>query len=94
MTARHVASSARPPSSPSDQIALALANAHPLVFLTGGATFLGLAGYSYISGMSQLDKQRAAIIKSNSWLGMRGRKMGIGGLSLGLAYMGLYRLFG
>ncbi|POS73861.1 hypothetical protein DHEL01_v207741 [Diaporthe helianthi] len=59
-----------------------------------GATFLGLAGYSYISGMSQLDKQRAAIIKSNSWLGMRGRKMGIGGLSLGLAYMGLYRLFG
>ncbi|KAG6358599.1 hypothetical protein INS49_012117 [Diaporthe citri] len=55
--------------------------------------FLGLAGYSYISGMSQLEKQRAAIIKSNSWLGMRGRRMGIGGLSLGLAYLGLYRLF-
>ncbi|KAH8784958.1 hypothetical protein F5883DRAFT_533848 [Diaporthe sp. PMI_573] len=62
--------------------------------IVGGATFLGLAGYSYISGMSQLDKQRAAILKSNSWLGMRGRRMGIGGLSLGLAYMGLYRLFG
>ncbi|KAG8168474.1 hypothetical protein KVR01_001223 [Diaporthe batatas] len=58
------------------------------------ATFLGLAGYSYISGMNQLDKQRAAILKSNSWLSMRSRKMGIGGLSLGLAYMGLYRLFG
>ncbi|KAK7717162.1 Exosome complex component rrp4 [Diaporthe eres] len=55
--------------------------------------FLGLAGYSYISGMSQLEKQRAVILKSNSWLGMRGRKMGIGGLSLGLAYLGLYRLF-
>lgn len=43
--------------------------------------------------MSQLEKQRAVILKSNSWLGMRGRKMGIGGLSLGLAYLGLYRLF-
>lgn len=61
---------------------------------TGGATFLGLAGYSYISGMSQIEKQRAVILKSNSWLGMRGRKMGIRGLALGLAYMGLYRLFG
>lgn len=60
---------------------------------TGGATFLGLGAYSYISGMSQLEKQRAVILKSNSWLGMRSRRMGIGGLSLGLAYLGLYRLF-
>lgn len=59
----------------------------------GGTAFLGLAGYSYISGMSQLEKQRAVILKSNSWLGMRGRRMGISGLSLGLAYLGLYRLF-
>ena len=74
---------------------LALAFANRCCFdQTGGATFLGLAGYSYISGMSQVEKQRAVILKSNSWLGMRGRKMGIGGLSLGLAYMGLYRLFG
>lgn len=43
--------------------------------------------------MSQLEKQRAVILKSNSWLGMRSRRMGIGGLSLGLAYLGLYRLF-
>ncbi|KAJ0120195.1 hypothetical protein J7T55_001051 [Diaporthe amygdali] len=43
-----------------------------------GTAFLGLAGYSYVSGMSQLEKQRAVILKSNSWLGMRGRKMGIG----------------
>lgn len=89
MTARHVASSASPflPSSPW----LPLTDA--VLFGTGGTAFLGLAGYSYISGISQLEKQRAVIIKSNSWLGMRGRKMGIGGLSLGLAYMGLYRLF-
>ncbi|KUI74374.1 hypothetical protein VM1G_09689 [Cytospora mali] len=59
-----------------------------------GSAFLGLAGYSYFSGMSQLHKQREVILKSGSWLGMRGRKMGISGLSLGLAWMGLYRLFG
>lgn len=65
-----------------------------MLYALGGTAFLGLAGYSYISGMSQLQKQRAVILKSNSWLGMRGRKMGISGLSLGLAWMGLYRLFG
>ncbi|ROV95700.1 hypothetical protein VMCG_07588 [Cytospora schulzeri] len=58
-----------------------------------GSAFLGLAGYSYFSGMSQLQKQREVILKSNPWLGMRSRKMGITGLSLGLAWMGLYRLF-
>lgn len=72
--------------------ALAPADRRCLV-LTGGTAFLGLAGYSYVSGMSQLEKQRAVILKSNSWLGMRGRRMGISGLSLGLAYLGLYRLF-
>ncbi|KUI56627.1 hypothetical protein VP1G_10826 [Cytospora mali] len=30
---------------------------------------------------------REVILKSGSWLGMRGRKMGISGLSLGLAWM-------
>lgn len=43
--------------------------------------------------MSQLQKQREVILKSNSWLGMRSRRLGISGLSLGLAWMGLYRLF-
>lgn len=62
--------------------------------IIGGSAFLGLAGYSYFSGMSQLQKQRAVILKSNPWLGMRSRKMGITGLSIGLAWMGLYRLFG
>lgn len=90
MTARHVALSA---SSFLPLPALLFANQRCLVKI-GGATFLGLSGYSYISGMSQIEKQRAVILKSNSWLGIRGRKMGIGGLSLGLAYMGLYRLFG
>lgn len=87
MTARHVASSAGPLlPSPSW---LSLTD----VLETGGTAFLGLAAYSYVSGMRQLEKQRAVILKSNSWLGMRSRRMGIGGLSLGLAYLGMYRLF-
>ncbi|ROV89648.1 hypothetical protein VSDG_08108 [Cytospora chrysosperma] len=65
-----------------------------MFYLSCGSAFLGLAGYSYFSGMSQLQKQRAVILKSNPWLGMRSRKMGITGLSIGLAWMGLYRLFG
>lgn len=90
MTARRVASSAS--SSLTSSVWLPLTDA--CLIDIGGTAFLGLAGYSYVSGMSQLEKQRAVILKSNSWLGMRGRKMGIGGLSLGLAWMGLYRLFG
>ncbi|KAJ9156361.1 hypothetical protein NKR23_g1080 [Pleurostoma richardsiae] len=59
----------------------------------GGSAFLGLAAYSYVSGTSQLEKQRAAIVASKSMFGMRSRKLGIASISLGLAWMGLWRLF-
>lgn len=43
--------------------------------------------------MSQLEKQRAAILKSKSFFGMKSRRFGIASISLGLAYMGLWRAF-
>lgn len=59
--------------------------------LAGSGAFLGLAAYSYFSGMSQLEKQRNVILKSKSMFGMRSRKFGIVGISAGLAWMGLWR---
>jgi hypothetical protein len=59
---------------------------------TGGGAFLGLAAYSYLSGMYQLDKQKDLILKSKSRFGMRSRKFGIVGISMSLAYLGLWRL--
>ncbi|KAL1881448.1 hypothetical protein VTK73DRAFT_3966 [Phialemonium thermophilum] len=59
----------------------------------GGGAFLGLAAYSYLSGQAQLERQRAKILQSNSMFGMRSRKLGITGISLALAWMGLWRLF-
>ncbi|PSR97702.1 hypothetical protein BD289DRAFT_425550 [Coniella lustricola] len=61
--------------------------------LVGGTAFIGLAGYTYWEGTRQLERNRALIVKSKSWLGMRGRKIGLVGTSIGLGYMGLYRLF-
>ncbi|OAA55472.1 hypothetical protein ISF_07983 [Cordyceps fumosorosea ARSEF 2679] len=61
--------------------------------VVGSGAFLGLAGYSYFSGMSQLERQRKAILQSKSMFGMRSRKAGILGISLGLAYMGFWRAF-
>ncbi|KAF4508000.1 hypothetical protein G6O67_004438 [Ophiocordyceps sinensis] len=61
--------------------------------IVGNSAFFGLAGYSYLSGMSQLERQRAAILKSRSVFGMRSRQAGIVGISLGLAWMGLWRAF-
>lgn len=58
---------------------------------TGSGAFFGLAGYSYFSGMSQLEKQRAAILQSKSIFGMRSRRFGIVTISAGLAWMGLWR---
>ncbi|KAM0254965.1 hypothetical protein ACHAQJ_006273 [Trichoderma viride] len=57
----------------------------------GSGAFFGLAGYSYFSGMSQLEKQRAAILQSKSFFGMRSRRFGIVTISAGLAWMGLWR---
>ena len=58
----------------------------------GSGAFFGLAAYSYISGQSQLEKQRAKILQSKSIFGMRSRKLGIVSISLGLTWMGLWRL--
>lgn len=59
----------------------------------GGGAFLGLAGYNYLTGMSHLEKQRAALLQRKTMFGMRSRKLGVTGISLGLAYLGIWRLF-
>jgi hypothetical protein len=59
----------------------------------GGGAFLALGGYNYISGNAHLERQRAAILASKSMFGMRSRKVGVAGISLGLAYLGIWRLF-
>jgi uncharacterized membrane protein YiaA len=59
--------------------------------LSGTGTFLGLGAYSYFTGMSQLEKQQAKILQSNSIFGMRSRKFGIATISLGLVWMGVWR---
>lgn len=63
------------------------------MIITGCGAFFGLSAYSYFSGMSQLEKQRHVILKSNSMFGMRSRKAGIATISIGLAWMGLWRAF-
>lgn len=62
-------------------------------FDAGSGAFFGLAAYSYFSGMSQLEKQRALILKSGSMFGMRSRKLGITAISAGIMWMGLWRAF-
>lgn len=57
----------------------------------GSGAFFCLAGYSYFSGMSQLEKQRAVILQSKSIFGMRSRRAGIVTISAALAWMGLWR---
>ncbi|KAI0114470.1 hypothetical protein GGR51DRAFT_556332 [Nemania sp. FL0031] len=59
----------------------------------GGGAFIGLAAYSYFSGNAQLERQRAAILASKSMFGMRSRRFGIATTSLGLAWLGIWRLF-
>ncbi|KAI1350685.1 hypothetical protein F5Y01DRAFT_285259 [Xylaria sp. FL0043] len=61
--------------------------------VVGGGAFIGLAAYSYFSGISQLERQRAQIRASKSMFGMRSRKFGIAATSLGLAWLGIWRLF-
>ncbi|KLU86810.1 hypothetical protein MAPG_05819 [Magnaporthiopsis poae ATCC 64411] len=59
----------------------------------GGGAFFGLAAYSYISGHAELERNKALILKKNPMIGMRGRRAGITGIALGLAYLGVWRLF-
>ncbi|KAI1306175.1 hypothetical protein F5Y03DRAFT_394722 [Xylaria venustula] len=61
--------------------------------LVGGGAFIGLATYSYFSGNAQLERQRAQILASKSMFGMRSRRFGIATTSLGLAWLGIWRLF-
>ncbi|KAG6181192.1 hypothetical protein E4U48_006817 [Claviceps purpurea] len=53
----------------------------------------GDARYTYFSGTAQLEKQRHVILQSRSMFGMRSRRFGITGISLGLVGMGLWRAF-
>ncbi|KAK4447926.1 putative exosome complex exonuclease [Podospora aff. communis PSN243] len=62
--------------------------------LVGSAAFIGLGAYTYFSGNSQLEQQKARILASKSRFGMRSRRMGIASISLGLAAMGFWRLAG
>lgn len=64
------------------------------ISLPGGTAFIGLAGYTYYEGMRQVEINRADILRSKSMIGMRPRKAGIAGISIGLFWMGIYRLFG
>ncbi|PHH64091.1 hypothetical protein CDD81_4966 [Ophiocordyceps australis] len=61
--------------------------------IVGSGAFFALGIYSYVSGMSQLEKQRNVIAQSKSMFGIKSRKFGIVGISLGLAWMGLWRAF-
>ncbi|KAL2887451.1 hypothetical protein HOO65_050572 [Ceratocystis lukuohia] len=47
----------------------------------GSGAFLTLSGFNYFSGMSQLEKRQAEVIRSGSMFGMRSRRMGITGIS-------------
>ncbi|KXX74428.1 Uncharacterized protein tam6, mitochondrial [Madurella mycetomatis] len=60
--------------------------------IVGGGAFLGLAAYSYFSGQAQLQQQKAKILASSSRFGMRSRSWAITGISLGLAWLGIWRL--
>ncbi|KAH6613750.1 hypothetical protein B0J18DRAFT_470080 [Chaetomium sp. MPI-SDFR-AT-0129] len=60
--------------------------------IVGGGAFLGLAAYSYMSGQAQLEKQKAKILASGSRFGMRSRSAGITTISLGLVWLGIWRL--
>ncbi|KAI0424083.1 hypothetical protein F5Y09DRAFT_348095 [Xylaria sp. FL1042] len=61
--------------------------------IVGGGAFIGLAAYSYFSGNAQLERQRAQILTSKSMFGMRSRRFGVATTSLGLAWLGIWRLF-
>ncbi|KAG6071049.1 hypothetical protein E4U16_006407 [Claviceps sp. LM84 group G4] len=65
----------------------------PLQQDSGCGAFFGLAACSYFSGTAQLEKQRQVILQSRSIFGMRSRRFGITGISLGLVGMGLWRAF-
>ena len=58
----------------------------------GAAAFIGLGGYSYLSGQNQLQMQKATIQKSGSRFGMKSRQAGLTGIAMTFVGMGLWRL--
>lgn len=64
-----------------------------LTHLSGATTFVGLGGFTYFTGHRQLRQQQATILKSGSRLGMAPRRAGITIMSMGMAGIGIYRLF-
>ena len=61
---------------------------------TGSAAFIGLGGYTFISGRQQLREQafQEALARSGSKFGLAARRAGIHGLSACLIGLGVYRL--
>ncbi|KAL2202890.1 hypothetical protein CC79DRAFT_1373037 [Sarocladium strictum] len=59
--------------------------------VVGSGAFFGLATYSYFSGMSQLERNQQLLLQRKTMFGMKSRKAGVIGISLGLAYLGLWR---
>jgi len=66
-------------------------NSELMFAFIGSGAFLGLAAYTYFSGHSQLQQQQARILASKSMFGMRSRQFGITGISIGLAWLGIWR---
>ena len=60
---------------------------------TGSIAFIGLGGYTYISGITQLAAKRAEIDRANTRFGIGIRRLGIQCTAAGLVGLGLYRWF-
>lgn len=58
---------------------------------TGSAAFIGLGGYTYFSGMSQLNQKEALIARSKTMWGIGARRLGIQGIAASLIGLGVYR---
>ncbi|GAM82679.1 hypothetical protein ANO11243_006610 [Dothideomycetidae sp. 11243] len=61
--------------------------------IMGSAAFVGLGGYSYLSGHRDLTRRQAEIMRSASKVGMPARRMGVTFTSAVLVGLGLYRFF-
>jgi len=61
--------------------------------IMGAGAFIGLGAYIFYSKYTNLEAQRAEIMKSGSRFGMRSRAMGMNGLALSFIGLGLYRFY-
>ena len=60
--------------------------------LMGSAAFTGLGAYTWYSGRKQLHERESEFLRSGSRFGIGARKFGLGGLSVVLVGVGVYRL--